>query len=353
MEAYHHTMPATLDTAGSDSLATTLLRLAPEPCIHFSEHQVHETLFTHAREFMDRLHTFYRDWQDETEIDLPVKQVFSQPQLAGDFRVMPCTIAKRKLKMVKIIGTNEAQKTVIDKICVGKAALIDYYDNHIYALFDVCALSSFRTAAISCLAFQIGRKNHLPTGLIGSGRIGFYTAYLLHHWCHVDQLHVHDPCPENRQRFAQLCHHYLPNLAINQCSKDTLLDHCSALFLATTADTAICNRNNSGHLQFISSVGADADNLSEIDASLLTTHQLVTDSVQSACLGDMSRWNNDGLLAQNLTELRTLHNMPLLETQKILFISTGVAVQDALTCQFIYQKRSQATDSEPTQTGQS
>ena len=352
MEASHHTTSDNFCTCHNDTLATTLLRLAPEPCVHFSEQLVHEILCTHAREFMDRLNAFYHDWQDETEIDLPVKQVFSQPQLAGDFRVMPCTIAKRKLKMVKIIGTNEARKTVVDKICVGKAALIDYYDNHIYALFDVCALSSFRTAAISCLAFQLGRKNHLTTGLIGCGRIGFYTAYLLHHWCHIDRLYVHDPSAENFQRFAQLCRHYLPELAVDQCTKDALLEHSSALFLATTADTAICNRNNSSHLQFISSVGADADNLSEIDASLLTTHQLVTDSVQSACLGDMSRWKNDGLLTQNLTELRTLHSMPLLDAQQILFISTGVAVQDALACQFIYQKRSQATDSEPTQTGQ-
>lgn len=320
-----------------------LLRLSDEPCRHISEVEVHDVLMAHSHAFMDELASFYRHWPADAEgvasVQLPIKQVFSQAACAGDFRVMPCVIEPLQLKMVKVIGTNEEQHQIKDKICVGKAALIDYRDNYIYALFDVCALSSFRTAAIACLAFSSTGLKSFDVGLVGAGRIGFYTAVILHRWLGISTVRVIDPDAENLARFCALCARYLPNMNITIMTSINSFANEEAIFIATTSQEPICHATNSRGVRFISSVGADADNLSELDETLLATHELITDSTQSMCLGDMKRWQDCGQLSpQQVTELKDAIDQPLRNDENRLFISTGVALQDALVCNFIYGK---------------
>lgn len=325
-----------------DQSPKELLRLGNEPCKHISEIDIHDILMHNCCEFMHELAEFYHQWPDATDgntpIQLPVKQIFKQVGHAGDFRVMPCVIDSMQLKMVKIIGTNEEQHSVKDKICVGKAALIDYRDNYIYALFDVCALSSFRTAAIACLAYSIANLRLTDFTLVGCGRIGFYTAALLHRWLKINTIRIYDCDAKNLQRFHSLCSRYLPNLKLTSIDNHIQATATEAIFLSTTAAVPICNATNCKDVSFISSVGADADNLSELDSNLLHTHRLVTDSIQSICLGDMQRWKLSGQLQPHMiTELKdAIQRLP--KNKKMMFISTGVALQDALACRFIYAR---------------
>ncbi|SDE68045.1 hypothetical protein [Desulfuromonas thiophila] len=321
-----------------DDKIVSWLRLADEGWIYLTDSQIHRLLMTQVEPFMERLERFYASWPEEREILLPVKQVFTQPGLRGDFRVMPCVVHSRRLKCVKIIGTNEEQRRIKDKICVGKALLIDYTDNHVFALMDVCVLSSFRTAAIACLALARSGLKPASIGLCGVGRIGFYMAVILHRWLGCRRLVCHDPDCAIRQRFEWLCSEYLPELRVDFLAQAELLTTVEAVFLATTSQTPLCYQENAGHLRFIASVGADADNLSELDESLMRTHRLITDSRQSICLGDMKRWHQAGLLAEDrLTELRDLDANALVDGQSLLFVSTGVALQDALVCEFLYE----------------
>lgn len=325
--------------SAAETAIQELLRLGDEEWVYINELQAHGILMDSSTAFMAQLSDFYDTWPHHDEIQLPTKQVFENPALAGDFRVMPCVIKPMKLKLVKIIGTNEEQRTIKDKICVGKAMLIDHYDNHVYAVFDVCALSSFRTAAIACLALQRSGLSPQAVGLVGCGRIGFYTAHILHRRYGLEFLSVCDPDPVNYGRFTELCSHYVPGLRIQYKTQDNLCRDSDALFLATTSENSLCDSSNSRHISFISSVGADANNLSEIDMSLIKTHRLVTDSLQSIALGDMHRWHSAGkIYLEMVTELKDFTTATHPQDKKILFISTGVAVQDALVCKFIYDK---------------
>ena len=332
-----HEISLALEDSMADISMQRLLRLADESWVFINETEAHAILMKHGVAFLDHLSAFYDAWPDHDQMQLPTKQVFTTPGLAGDFRVMPSAINSLRLKFVKVIGTNEEQRSIMDKICVGKAMLIDYYDNHVYALFDVCVLSSFRTAAIACLAMRRSGLKPRTVGLIGAGRIGFYTAFILHRWCGLSAASIHDPDPGNRDRFASLCAHYLPGLTIQWQPLDALCRESEAVFLATTSKVPLCDRSNSEGIAFLASVGADADNLSEIDASLLETHRLVTDSQQSMGLGDMNRWGSAGLLHDGMvTELKDFSAATHPKDKNVLFISTGVAVQDALVCKFVY-----------------
>jgi len=323
-------------------LIQNLLRLEDEKHIHFNELQIHQVLVDNISEFMEHLKKFYQNWNTSTTlVHLPKKQIFQSTYARGDFRVMPCIINDDyNIKSVKIIGTNEENRVIKDKICVGKSFLIHPYDNHIYAMFDVCVLSSFRTAAISVLAYQLlATSSQSKVAIIGTGRIGFYTAFILSKWLGISHFYCNDISDANRKNFLELVAKYMPDVQIDFIEIDSIESTCESVFLATDSSKAILNAKNAKEIKFISSVGADADNLSELDESLLEGRVIVTDSHHSMMIGDLKVWEDQNIINQkSVLELSTLSHKQNIEIQKILFISTGIATQDALISQFIYDK---------------
>jgi ornithine cyclodeaminase/alanine dehydrogenase-like protein (mu-crystallin family) len=191
-----------------------VVRLPSEPCIYYPELIVHQTLMSGICAFMERLESFYRAWsEDAVTVRQPTKQIFQTAGIRGDWRVMPCAIAPRSptagrdthgINAVKVIGTNEEQRMVQDKISVGKAMLMHPTDHFVEAIFDVAALSSFRTAAISVLAYKFcgHRRNHIAA-IVGAGRIGFYTAVILQQWLGVTSLLINDKQRTRTEAFLQ------------------------------------------------------------------------------------------------------------------------------------------------------
>lgn len=318
-----------------------LFRLHNEPCMYYSEMQIHRALMINLHPFMNMLERFYFAWQADNKIvNLPRKQVFTTEGLKGDFRVMPCVInnfEEKIIKAVKIIGTNEEEKHIKDKNAVGKALLIDATDNFVKGIFDVCALSSFRTAAISALAFKhtVGSTQQ-QVGLIGTGRIGSYMAVILSRWLQVGELYVHDI---NQKRLDQFKEIFSRKIKINDMSFNEICNSCTAVFLSTTSTSPLLKENNAKNIQFISSVGADADNLSELHESLLKNRQVISESRQNISFGDLRRWHEAGLIKEaQVTELRDIMGSLKKQKQPVLFISTGTAIQDALICQFLFEQ---------------
>ena len=320
-----------------------LLRLSDEPCVYIGEYQIHKIMLEHTKEFMQLILQFYKNWGENSNlVNMPKKQVFYADGLEGDFRVMSCAInSEEHVKSVKVIGTNEENKTLVDKICVGKSLLIDKDDNFIYAILDVCALSSYRTAAISVLAFSfLNNIKNAKVGLIGLGRIGFYNAYILYSWLGVKKFLCYDKDKNSLKRFSQLINIYLPEASLKMVNDKKVISESNSLFISTDSENPILYKNNTEHMSFISSVGADANNLSELDDSiLLNDHQLVTDSLHSLLLGDMRTWMDKGIISStDVVELKDIINGNKDVNNKVIFISTGIAVQDALISKFITNK---------------
>ena len=207
------------------------------------------------------------------------------------------------------------------------------------AMFDVCVLSSFRTAAISVLAYHLLQSSHASgIGIIGTGRIGFYTALILNKWLDIDHFYCNDVNQKN-ERTLRLSEKYMQDVQIDFIDVNEMETTCESVFLATDSTKAILNAQNAQKLKFISSVGADADNLSELDASILEERTIVTDSYHSMMLGDLKVWEDKNIIDQkSVLELSTLLDHKNTQMQKILFISTGIATQDALISQFVYDK---------------
>jgi ornithine cyclodeaminase len=342
------------------ALLASLLRLSEEPTEYFNEIEINECLLENTNLFMDLLENFYIEWCTNSDLVLmPIKQLFSTEGTKGDFRVMPCVINEFNghiIKAVKIIGTNEEEKVIKDKISVGKSLLLHPTDNFPIAIFDVCALSSFRTAAISILAYKYfiqltkssvsSNKEKVKIGIIGAGRIAFYTAIILHQWLGINEVEVFEINKKHTSSFLSSTSLCCDKLKVTCKSIDQLNSNHNAVFLCTNSSTPIISSLNAKNIAFISSVGADADNLSELHSSILEGREIYTDSKQSMFIGDLQKWSQLQLVdRKKIYELTDMIKKSLNKnhkkfdiTKNKLFISTGVAIQDALISHFLYSR---------------
>jgi ornithine cyclodeaminase/alanine dehydrogenase-like protein (mu-crystallin family) len=341
-ESGKHSPVRAMTRASVDPAAEhAIMRLQAEPCLFFDDPRIHAALMDRVSAFMDLLEDFYVAWGDaEDLVAFPEKQVFTDPGLRGDWRTMPCTIRNyrgRVTKAVKVIGTNEEERVIRDKLEVGKALLLHPTDNFVQAIFDVCAFSAFRTAAISVLAWKhCAARAGEPAGIVGTGRVGFYTAVILAEWVGARALIVNDTdggrCGQFQAALAARA-----GLEVRAVPLDELARESHAIFLCTTSAAPLLGARRAGAAAFVSSVGADADNLSELQPDILEGRILVSDSRQNISFGDMGRWAAAGLLdRERIVELRTVVGRGWRPPRPVVFISTGVAVQDALVCQFLF-----------------
>jgi ornithine cyclodeaminase/alanine dehydrogenase-like protein (mu-crystallin family) len=340
------------ESIGSEGREAALLRLPLEPCIYYPEMTVHREIMSGLCGFMDALERFYRGWaRGEAAVTQPPKQVYWRPDVRGDWRVMPCAVergwpgsggAASGIDAVKIIGTNEEERVVRDKISVGKALLLHPTDHHVEAIFDVAALSSFRTAAISVLAYKYGgHRRDDVAGIVGAGRIGYYTAAILRQWMGLSRLLVHDAADARMQAFTETVSACFGG-AVHGAGLAELCRDSQAVFLATTSSQPVVDGHRARDARFISSVGADADNLSELAPDVLDGRVLVSESRQNIAFGDLRRWHAAGLIGPE--HIRTLDavvgdaaaGVPV--DRGVVFISTGTAVQDALVCRFLHDR---------------
>jgi ornithine cyclodeaminase/alanine dehydrogenase-like protein (mu-crystallin family) len=330
------------------SREASILRLHPEPCVFYPEAVVHEALMAGIRPFMEALERLYLEWSRAPGlVGQPPKQVYARPDVRGDWRVMPCSVAAGtapgrgpdgSIDAVKVIGTNEEERVVADKISVGKALLLHPADHHVEAIFDVAALSSFRTAAISLLAARVcGYEPGACAGIVGAGRVGYYTAAILREWMGAGRLLVHDVNDGRSRLLAEVVGERFGGAARAAGLEETC-GESRALFLATTSPTPVVDARLGRDVPFISSVGADADNLSEIAIDLLPGRQLVSESQQNIAFGDLRRWHAAGLIRPADIRLLTDVVATAHGAAPTLFISTGTAVQDALVCRFLHDR---------------
>ena len=332
-----------------DRLEESILRLHHEPCVYYPEALVHQALMDDISAFMNELDLFYSQWSKNPGIvQQPPKQLFGGSGVSGDWRVMPCAVdgfpcASQGLggpiKVVKVIGTNEEQRVVPDKISVGKALLINPVDHHVEAIFDVAALSSYRTAAISVLAAKYcGYAQSQSVGIVGAGRIGYYTAAICSEWLGAENFFISDIDQDRALTLAEIIAsgfgrtaRCVPLLESSRLSQ--------ALFLATTSKVPVLESSDA---PFISSVGADADNLAELASGLISGRKIVSESAQNIAFGDLRRWHLEGLIQIQdihlLTDVIGSASRGELPPAAVLFVSTGTAVQDALVCRFVHNR---------------
>ena len=322
-----------------NDLLASVLRITPEPYRHLDDMQIHRLLTRDPQRYMGYIRAQLDDIANgHASLDLRPKQVFSDPEGAGDFRVMPCVVRNGTdvRKTVKLVGTNAAQFLIPDQITVGKAFALHPSENFVTHIFDACLLSSARTGVCAALALDWLSDRRDRIAIVGAGRVGYYAAFYAASLGGVDEISLSDTDTARASRTAEL----LGNQFLATHFRAHVIGEtrdCDALILATTSTVSICSPGNR-NAPVIISLGADSECQHELDQSWAGIADIYVDTLDSANFGDLLAWHEAGLIAlEEVTDilgiLRNGLSGPGGNTR--IFISTGSALFDNLTIGYL------------------
>lgn len=318
-----------------------MLRLSDEPFEYYAEQQVHAKLthdpvgyYGYIKEKLTRIAN------GQAQMEMPPKQIFSDPDSDGDFRVMPCVIrdGEHVLKTVKLVGTNALQERVPNQITVGKACVMHPSENFVSHIFEACLLSSARTGICAALGIDLLAQRRQRLTLIGAGRVGFYTVLYAAALGLADEITLVDQDDSRARACAVALQARYPEVAINVRSHNALGD-TDVLVLATTSRTPLYGADDF-QAGLIVSVGADTDCQRELDEHWAQAADIYVDTLDSARYGDLRAWLRAGLLEEAaMTDLFTLlrAGRGLQTDRPRIFVSTGTAMFDNLTMAYMLQ----------------
>ncbi len=266
-------------------------------------------------------------------IDMPPKQIFADDDIKGDFRIMPCVLrwGTRHWKTVKVVGTNNAQRVVPDKITVGKALVLHPEENFVTHVIDACILSSARTGACAVIgADALGAKRERVV-VVGGGRVGFYSALYLCAMGGVMKLEFHDVVAARAEHAAQALAAIYPRIETGVYSGEPDAD---LVILATTSTRAFLHPAGTSAATVIS-LGADTDEQRELDPAWRGEADLFVESVDSLRYGDLQHW---GVSPGEVTELSRIFSSGIQKKRaRSVFISTGSALFDNLAIGYLLE----------------
>lgn len=326
----------------ASSRVIEFLRLSPEPHRHVSEREVHALLSDRPAEYLGFMRARLEALASGAlSLELPPKQLFTDPQRSGDFRVMPCVTRglDTATKTVKLVGTNLIQHEVPDQITVGRAFALHPRENFITHTFEACLLSSARTGVCAALACTLLSPQARSIGIIGTGRVGWYAAVYTCATQPPQELRFCDRDIQRAETAAGLLSDLYPGIDVmatdmaTACAVDTLI-------LATTAQKPIVSPENTTATLIIS-LGADTDDQRELDDAWAAFAKIYVDTLDSARFGDLRRWVGAGLLdTAQLTDMFGLLRTPAASgaATRRIFVSTGSALFDNLTIAYLLER---------------
>jgi ornithine cyclodeaminase/alanine dehydrogenase-like protein (mu-crystallin family) len=335
-----HRMAAAARIDRSPALPHAVLRVSPEPYRYCTESQVHRLLTARPVEYVSFVRNGLRAIaHGRARLTLPPKQVFPDASTGGDFRVMPCELryGGTTTKTVKVIGTNTLQRMVPDQITVGKLLVLDPAENYVSAIVEACLLSSARTGACAALALDALARKRDRLVVIGSGRVGLYTA-LYAGATGAKHVVLCDSALRRAAQAAQWLSRKLPRVKF-QALAATAVSVADVVVIATTSETPVLSPPAWG-ANLVISLGADTDAQSELDTAWVRHADLYCDTPDSLRFGDLRAWVESGLVKANaVTDLLDTYRAPPPATKRPrVFISTGSALFDNLTARYLMSR---------------
>lgn len=327
-----------------DPLLEQVLRIHDEPYRYFDDLQIHHMLTARPVQYLDHLQSLLESLAaGESSLELPNKLVFDDADAFSDFRVMPCVIRhpERTRKTVKLVGTNNHQQQVPDQITVGKAFALDEKENFVSAGFAGCLLSSARTGACVATAVRLLADSAQHISIVGAGRVGYYAALYIAALGNTQKISICDSIEDRASNTALLLQQTFPELEI--ISSHQQESQADVVVLATDSHQPIYGSDHQP-ASLVVSVGADTHWQHEVSEQLLGQVDIYVDTLDSFNCGDMHQWNSEDKIEKNkVTDLLTLlREKPELQ-RPALFISTGSALFDNLTIDYLLENEKALT----------
>jgi alanine dehydrogenase len=281
---------------------------------------------------------------------MPAKPYLFYTKYNGDLRTMPSYLEKLDVSAVKIVNSHpENPKNYNLPAVMATIILIDPRNGAPIAIMGGTHITAMRTGAAGGIAAKyLARKDSKIVGLVGAGtQAKTQLTALLSLYGNLEEVRVWSRTKQTRDAYiAEMKPKCSENTKIFPVSsaKDAVKG-ADIVVTTTPSRKPIVSSEWVSHGMHFNCIGADAPGKQELDPMILKRAKIVVDDWEQAShggeinvplakgiIGKESIWAEIGEIAAGLKPGRVSSE------EVTVFVSTGLAVQDAVTAHLVYKK---------------
>ena len=284
------------------------------------------------------------------QVQMPAKVYIFYKKYNGDLRTMPSYLEKLDVSAVKIVNVHPDNRTKYNLPTVmAVIVLIDPKNGAPIAIMSGTTVTDMRTGASGGIAAKyLARKDSKVVGLVGAGmQAHTQLMALLEVYRRLDEVRVWSRSEETKQNFVtetRRAYGHLCKIIPVKTIKESVEEADIVVTTTPSRQPLVMNDMVSSGMHF-NCIGADAPGKEELDPAILKRAKIVVDDWEQAShsgeinvplsQGSITKknvWAEIGEIAAGLKSGRQRQD------EITIFMSTGLAVQDAVTAKIAYDK---------------
>jgi len=284
------------------------------------------------------------------QVQMPAKVYIFYKKYNGDLRTMPSYLEKLDVSAVKIVNVHPDNRTKYNLPTVmAVIVLIDPKNGAPIAIMSGTTVTDMRTGASGGIAAKyLARKDSKVVGLVGAGmQAHTQLMALLEVYRKLDEVRVWSRSEETKQNFVtetRRAYGHLCKIIPVKTIKESVEEADIVVTTTPSRQPLVMNDMVSSGMHF-NCIGADAPGKEELDPAILKRAKIVVDDWEQAShsgeinvplsQGSITKknvWAEIGEIAAGLKSGRQRQD------EITIFMSTGLAVQDAVTAKIAYDK---------------
>lgn len=280
-------------------------------------------------------------------VQMPPKPYLFFEKYNGDLRVMPSYLEKFDVSAVKIVNSHPENPKQGFPTVMATIILINPKTGVPLAIMDGTWITAMRTGAASGVATKyLARKNSRRLGLVGAGAQAYTQLMAMSRVLKLEEVKVWSLGEENAKAFVERVKGEYSNvdfLAVKTVKE--AVENCDVVVTSTPSRKPLVMVDWVGAGTHINAIGADAPGKQELDPKILKKAKIVLDDWEQGCHGGgvnvplaegiISREDIYGEIGEVVTGKKAGRTS---DDEITVFVSTGLAIQDAVTANLAYKK---------------
>ncbi|MEM2740437.1 MAG: ornithine cyclodeaminase family protein [Candidatus Bathyarchaeia archaeon] len=281
------------------------------------------------------------------KVRMPPKVYVELPEYNGDLRVMPCYIQDKGILAVKIVTVYPLNPSTRHLPTVlATIAVLDKETGEPLAIMDGTWITLVRTSAAGAVAVKwLAPSDARILAVVGAGRQGYgQIEAILQVSSRVEELRIYDIRAEASEALASKFRERIAVVKPARTTKEAVED-ADIVVTATPSRKPIIDRLWVKHGVHFNCIGADAPGKQELDPAILRDARIfVDDLVQAIHSGEVNVpiatgiLRRDNIVGEIGEVIAGVKPGRLSRDELTVFVSTGLAIQDAIVAGYVYRK---------------
>lgn len=280
-------------------------------------------------------------------VQMPPKPYLFFEKYGGDLRVMPSYLEKLDISAVKIVNSHPENQKYGFPTVMAVIVFIEPKTGVPLAIMDGTWITAMRTGAASGVATKyLGRKNSQRLGLVGSGTQAYTQLMAMSRIMNLKEVYVWSLREEKAKLFIKKVENQYSNIKFSATKtvKEAVKD-ADVIVTSTPSRKPLVKDEWVREDTHINAIGADAPGKQELDPKILKRAKIVVDDIEQGCHsgevnvplaeGVISKEDIYGELGEIVAGKKAGRTS---DKETTVFVSTGLAIQDAVTANLVYKK---------------